>query len=340
MMEQKEQAIKRHISIIQKYEHSYELSAKRPVQFLLSIKKISISNRLHNYDTFAIIFNEEIKTWDVTEFLIKFEVMERRKRRVGSEEMLKLMSKPVLQKYVPSKNIPSAYHISHVTSDLVWVSHLNNVLLINTAGDTYHLNDVTISSAFGVHCMNKNGDLIYIDRNHNSSVISSDHTKRSILVKKSELWTPLCIYSSPSTGDLLVGMGTGYCESTSFKYISTKVIRYNSLGQHVHAIQYSDSGEKLYYHPTYITENQNEDIVVADFCCLKVTDYSGRHRFTYTGNPSVSENKFTAYGICTDALLNILVCDVLYKTVHLIDKDGLFLFYLFSEEQGFLDQHV
>ncbi|XP_062616973.1 uncharacterized protein LOC134278691 isoform X2 [Saccostrea cucullata] len=259
--------------------------------------------------------------WD-SDFLIKFEIMERRRKMVGSNTMLRLMPKPLLKESVPLINIPSVYHISYVTSDRVWVSHLNNLFLMNIAGDTlFQLNDVTNVSSFGVHSVNKEGDLIYIDRNHDIALISSDYNNKSILVRKSKKWIPLCIFSLSHTGDLLVGMGNEYFERTTYEYTRTKVVRYNSLGKYVHTIKYNDEGEKLYYHPTYITENGNEDIVVADFWSLKVTDYNGKHRFTYTGNPSVSGDTFTAHGICTDALLNILVCDVLYRTVHLIDKD-------------------
>ncbi|XP_062597796.1 uncharacterized protein LOC134259212 [Saccostrea cucullata] len=332
MEQRKEQTIKKIISIIQKYEHTYELSANMPVQFLLSFKKISIPNRLEIKDSFAIIFHEKIKTLDVNEFLFNCKVVERQKRRVESGQMLQLMSKPVLQKYVPLKKLPCACHISCVTSEKVWVSFNNNIMLINIEGDILcHVIDVIDTFTYGVHCVNKDDDMIYIDRNHCISVISSDHTSRDILVRKPELWTPLCIYSSPFTGDLLVGMGTGY-EEKSLKYTNTKVSRYNTLGHNIQTIQYNDTGENLYYHPTYITENGNRDIVMSDFWCIVVTDHNGRHRFTYTGHPSLPVDKFTPYGICTDALLNILVCDLHHTAVHLIDKDGQFLSYLLSEE--------
>lgn len=54
-----------------------------------------------------------------------------------------------------------------------------------------------------------------------------------------------------------------------------------------------------------------------------VTDHEGKDRFSYTGRSSRSRLK--PRGICTDPLSNILVCDNVYKSVHVIDKDGQFL---------------
>ena len=57
---------------------------------------------------------------------------------------------------------------------------------------------------------------------------------------------------------------------------------------------------------------------------------SGQHRFFYTGQGS----GFRPYGICTDILGHILVCDYVSNNVHLLDQDGGFLSRILSEQQG------
>lgn len=82
--------------------------------------------------------------------------------------------------------------------------------------------------------------------------------------------------------------------------------------------------------PNYITENNNRDVVVSDSNlagAVVVTDYKGRHRFTYAKHP----RKFFPVGICTDAMSHILVCCQNTKTVQVLDKNGRFLFYLQSQ---------
>ena len=43
---------------------------------------------------------------------------------------------------------------------------------------------------------------------------------------------------------------------------------------------------------------------------------------------------FCPFGICTDVLGHILVCDYFSNTVHLLDQDGGFLSFILSPQQG------
>ena len=61
-----------------------------------------------------------------------------------------------------------------------------------------------------------------------------------------------------------------------------------------------------------------------------VVNKSGQHRFSYTGQRS----GFRPYGICTDVLGHILVCDGISNTVDLLDQDGRFLSVILSPQQG------
>ncbi|XP_061187362.1 uncharacterized protein LOC133195516 [Saccostrea echinata] len=150
------------------------------------------------------------------------------------------------------------------------------------------------------------------------------------MMKKTDPWIPYCIYCSPSSGDLLVGM---YRFDTKIG----KVTRHNGVGQHIQTIQYSKTSQGLYSRPNYITENRNGDVIVSNIIGIfhgdvVVTDHRGTYRFSYTGPPSGSE--LCPYGICTDALSHILVCDYNTDTIQLIDKDGQFLTLILTELQG------
>ncbi|XP_062570674.1 uncharacterized protein LOC134232704 [Saccostrea cucullata] len=129
-------------------------------------------------------------------------------------------------------------------------------------------------------------------------------------------WEPRCVYSSPSTGDLLVAMYNIYTNR------QCKVVRYNSRGEKIQTIQYKNIGQILYSRPLYITENRNGDVIVSDAVhdAVVVTDCGGRHRFSYTGPPSGSQ--LLPKGICVDALSHILVCDLYSNKVQMIDQDG------------------
>lgn len=130
-------------------------------------------------------------------------------------------------------------------------------------------------------------------------------------------WTPGCVYWSPFTRDLLVGMNN---------YREGKVTRYNQSGELTQTISHDNSGLQLYNALTYVTENNNGEVVVSDETALVVTERGGRYRFSYTGHPS--ESGLYPCGICSDLLSQILVCDDKTKSVHMLNKDGQFLSYL------------
>lgn len=106
-----------------------------------------------------------------------------------------------------------------------------------------------------------------------------------------------------------------------------KIIRYNKTGKMVQTIQCNEKGLDIFKYPCYITENNNEDMVVSDTSgAVVVTDCAGNFRFAYTGYPQGTA--LDPLGVSTDALSNILVSDYYTRTIHAIDKDGQFLTYL------------
>ncbi|XP_062578318.1 uncharacterized protein LOC134240243, partial [Saccostrea cucullata] len=238
-----------------------------------------------------------------------------------------MMSRFVKQKSVRVPGIRYGRHISHVSSDRVWISDGKNHVLTNTAGDELlYLTD--IASGAGVHTVNCDGELIYIDSDYNINKLSTDKVKTAFIKYNAVPWIPRCVFSSPSTGDLLVGMCHTYTPTT-------KVVRYNSTGKNIQTIHYDNStGQGHYSGPNYITENRNGDVIVSESYrnAIVVTNCGGRHRFTYSGPPSGSG--LLPLGICTDALSHILVCDWITQSVQIIDCDRHFLSQILTPQHG------
>lgn len=232
------------------------------------------------------------------------------------------MSDPELILSFTIRGLEFCNHITCVTSNLAWISDENHLILTNNA-------DHTIKRLFffkdrqGDHTINSNNELIYIDDKNNIMILSNEmETPITFIESTIFLVIPTCIIWSPYTGDLLVGMLD--CNTQT-----GHIIRYNQIGKETQIIHRDNTGEELYNHPRYITENNNGDIGVCDYgvddnCgAVVVTEGEGIHRFSYTGHPSGSE--FQPRGICTDVLSHILVCDDLTETIQILSKDGQFL---------------
>nr|XP_022312713.1 uncharacterized protein LOC111117762 [Crassostrea virginica] len=156
-------------------------------------------------------------------------------------------------------------------------------------------------------------------------------TTTTLIKHTDTTWKPKCVYCSPSSGDLLVGMCTA-------KYPFTgKVMRYDKTGKHKQTIPHDDNTpHDLYEWPCFITENNNGDVLVSDRDreAVVVTSGEGVHRFSYTGPPSGSE--LGPRGICTDVMSHILVSDY-PDTVQMLDRDGQFLSYVFTRQTPGMD---
>lgn len=89
---------------------------------------------------------------------------------------------------------------------------------------------------------------------------------------------------------------------------------------------FMDKNRPLFICPTYIAENGNRDICVSDVRAVVVTDAGGVLRFRYQGNSN--SNNFDPYGICCDSKYNIIVADMKNDRIHVLDKDGDFLYHV------------
>ncbi|XP_062592410.1 uncharacterized protein LOC134253834 [Saccostrea cucullata] len=137
-------------------------------------------------------------------------------------------------------------------------------------------------------------------------------------------WVPLGICST-STNGLLVSMK---CKKNNPEI--SKVVRYYGSAA-TQEIRYDNERKDLYINPVYIEENRNLDIIVSDSDEKKVVvvDKDGQFRFSYDGNlQSKRYTTFTPRGLTTNSLCHILIFDRYNHVIHVIDKEGEFLFYI------------
>uniref|UniRef100_A0A8W8NJT7 B box-type domain-containing protein n=1 Tax=Magallana gigas TaxID=29159 RepID=A0A8W8NJT7_MAGGI len=319
----------RHIVRLRRYEHRYVQPAFTfsALQFL-SFTKTALPQIHLTLHTSQLSMTESLNKEDVMESLSAIQITERGNRRVGNQCLLKLTSGAELHQSLTVTGVDRCRHISCVTSDRVWVSEGNNLMLTDTTGVPLHRVEDSCSDLYiGIHTVNSESELIYIDMYSNINKLSKDMKTTTTFIERTDsTWVPRSVYWSPSTGDLLVAM---YNIDTD----TGKVTRYNQSGQLTQTIQYHNTGQGLNGDPRYITENNNGDVVVSDWLsrAVVVTERGGRHRFSYTGHPSGSV--LWPCGICTDALSHILVCDGTTETVQMINKDGQFLSHLLTESQ-------
>ncbi|XP_062577468.1 uncharacterized protein LOC134239309 [Saccostrea cucullata] len=224
-------------------------------------------------------------------------------------------------------SVPGVRSICHTSLDQsgrLWISDSEgNLVQTDLLGNAMQKVETSWEDE-GYHTVTHDGDLIFTDQDKKviNRIATGNNIAEFIITG---VWEPISIHSSHINGDLLVGMNNKE---------KSKVVRYNKLGKKLQSIKRDDKGQSLYGVPHYITENINGDICTSDFDirAIVVVNKSGQHRFSYTGQKS----EIHPYGICTDVLGHILLCDGFFnnKTVHLLDRDGQFLSLLLTPQQG------
>nr|XP_022290141.1 uncharacterized protein LOC111101817 [Crassostrea virginica] len=316
----------RHMTKLLRYYHRFEQLSEtmetRPVQFLriMTRKHSPRKDTMKTIITMLVNLMKEIR-------LVPSGIP----RRAGVEDLLTLLSSPVVQKSLSVTGVKCCYHISCVTPDRVWVSDQNNLILTDTAtGKQLHSVENSLYSDTGIHTVNSAGELIYIDKEYNIIKLCNDMETTTTLIKHTDkTWGLRCVYCSPSSGDLLVVM----CDIAKWPY-TVKVMRYDNTGKYKQTIPHDDNiPHDLYVYPRYITENNNGDVLVSDSGRFRgavvVTSGEGVHRFSYR-RPSLGSQLFQPWGICTDVMSHILVSDAYNHTVQMLDRDGQFLSYVLS----------
>ena len=246
--------------------------------------------------------------------------LEQSREKADMKQTLSLSSSVTKVREYCVPDVDNACHVSVDKPGKLWVSDSFKNLVQTDQGRL--LQKIQGSGGVsGYHSTTQNGDLIYTDRD--TAIINRISADRKITeFMKTGDWAPLSVHSSRINGDLLVGMYTNE---------EGKVTRYNKAGKETQNIQRDNQGQELYDYPHYITENINGDICTSDmnkFAVVVVNEF-GEHRFSYTGLRS----DFQPYGICTDVLGHILVCDRGKESIHLLDQDGAFLSFILSKEQ-------
>ena len=326
----------RHIARIQKFVDEYHQNVSRPIKFLQFIERSSNLQKqdsLHLAQHKFLFPNIEINARCLIDFLSCVKITNRLTRHAKIERLLRRMSS-VECKIFKISDFTCCFHVSLVSTYRIWVSGYDNhakikLILKSTSDETLHIVKDVLNIGKGCHTVNRENDLIYIDNKLNIKKLSSDNIiKRTLIELKDPEWKPQCVHCSTITGDLLIGM-----HSPNTK--ESKVERFDKDGLLTQTIEKQITGHTIYKEPCFLTENNNEDVVVSDYFgsdrgAVVVTDRSGNHRFSYEGLHTLYPK-----GICTDPLSNILVCS--NEEVQIIDRDGQFLSHLIqhSEWVGF-----
>ncbi|XP_061169492.1 uncharacterized protein LOC133178824 [Saccostrea echinata] len=258
----------------------------------------------------------------------EMENMNTGKPEIENECLFEVLPDVALKQSIDVDDIRKISHIPCASSDGFWISNHKKLLLVLKNGETLFRQKGFLTGAEFpyVHSVTKTEDMIFIDQKHNICELEKEETTSRILIRKSKPWQPCSVFCSFLNGNLLIGM---WRRDTDTSIVS----RFDRSGRHIQSFQYDETGESLYKKALYITENQNSDVVVSDLWYgVVVVNRNGKHRFSYKGPPSV--RRLSPHGVCTDALMHILICDYNTSSVHMIDKDGRFLRYLLNKKHG------
>nr|XP_022336157.1 uncharacterized protein LOC111132621 [Crassostrea virginica] len=247
------------------------------------------------------------------------------KEKSDNKQTLSLSSSVTKVRKYSVPGVVNAYHVSMDKSGRLWASDWSGNLAQTDLQGNLLLKINANNGSIGYHTVTRDGGLIYSDMHKKAIYRITPDRKITEFIKTGD-WAPLSVHSSRINGDILVGMERNK---------DAKVTRYSKTGKEIQNIQRNNQGQKLYSDPRYIAENINGDICTSDYNkrAVVVVNKSGQHRFSYKGRGS----EFLPWGICTDVLGHILVCDKDNKSVHLLDQDGRFLSIILSPQQGIKD---
>ena len=221
-------------------------------------------------------------------------------------------------------DVVNAFHVSVEKSGKLWVSdNIGDLVKTNLQGFLLRERYFIGCRPEGYHTVAQDGDLIYALKCAKLICRITPKSEFADLSFKTGDWAPMSLHCSHINGDTLVGMKNDK---------DAKISRYNNAEKEIQSIQFDNKGENLYSSPSYITENINGDICTSDYDneAVVVVNRNGLHRFSYTGQGS----GFCPFGICTNVLGHILVCDGINNTVNVLDQDGGFLSCLLSQKEG------
>nr|XP_022290476.1 uncharacterized protein LOC111102116 [Crassostrea virginica] len=217
------------------------------------------------------------------------------------------------------QGVKDVFHLSVYKSGILWASDLEGKLVQEDSNGVQLQKIETGDQGKGFHAVTSDGYLMYAVKNQKVVVKTTLDNKMTEFISTKN-WKPLSIHYSRINGDILVGMRN---------IGEAKITRFNRTGE-MQDIQRDNT--VLYSVPHYITENANGDICTSDinYSAVVVVNNSGQYRFSYTGLGP----EFRPYGICTDVLGHILVCDNGMHCIHVLNQDGEFLSLILAQQQG------
>lgn len=118
----------------------------------------------------------------------------------------------------------------------------------------------------------------------------------------------------------------------------SRIVRYDASGRCLNVIEFEEENAQhvpLFNNVRFICENKNGDIGVTecDKSCTIVVKKNGQKRFEYTGHfRSSSFTEFEFAGIGSDSRCNFVISDPKNYTLHVVDWQGKFLFYVLPGE--------
>ncbi|XP_052697613.1 uncharacterized protein LOC128175811 [Crassostrea angulata] len=204
------------------------------------------------------------------------------------------------------------YDMAVTDDNKVWMGgHSRELKLFDLQGHLNHTVNITGMLSCVYLCM-YNQKVVYTDQpNKAVKMISETDT----VVFTTGDWAPYGVTSAAS-GDLLVCLR---------KDDQSKVVRYSSTGTVLQKIQYDSWGQPLYRWAVYITENVNGDIIVTDWekKAVIAVDRLGIFRYSYSG--------VTYSTVTTDSVGHVIITDLSWNKIHMLDRDGRFLRYIIPE---------
>ena len=230
--------------------------------------------------------------------------------------------KTVMEKPVLINSFPTGYErlisIFCVGNNEIWVvgSVHGSVTKFNIQGEK--LETVQIIQGYSpndIH-IDTHGNILFCDMGGRSVSIWSNGKRETICAWKK--WKPTALYLNKMSHILV-------CMITEDKS-NARVVRLVKSKQK-QKIQFDDKGAKLFYRPTAVVENINDDICVINMGSkgLVVVDKAGRLRFTYDGTQASFPFFFSPTSLVTDSLGQILIADAMNSCLHILDENGILI---------------
>lgn len=221
---------------------------------------------------------------------------------------------------IDEKPVKEVTHISHVTSEIIWIENTDGFMKIDHSGRVLFKREINVFWGCLSFTVDENGDVFYIKKGIEVIKMSSTGENPTQLLKVKHPFTICNICSARLTGEILIRV---YFQDLN-KH-STYIERYNKNGVRLSQFKYNEY-EKLLTSPWFVSVNINGNICVSDQFESQVQafDEQGTLLYSYGG---CQPQTFDPMGICNDLFGHVLVCNChsSNSSVHLLDENGEFL---------------